>query len=419
MGKKVNHPVNVNINTGYICGLLASDGCFLIGVNGTNFSASISIVSTTNSNNLSHIRYWLSRKKNIVSRIYRSGNKLAAKSLKTGSQTAPVPFPSRTLRISGNKRVEIFLTMLKRESERLKNKSSFLFCGVKQRDYLLMLVFLETRKQQISLGRQAISLAIKLSLHKANYLQPDREFKNKKKRHELETQLGLTQMDPAIKLKNDAKIVDLFTDLDNCYCEQQSAIADGIRQNSLKVSPSYLAGVIDGDGSFYVTLNWKQYPNMKRSLLWGAYFTLSTTINNSLLFDVLKYVLELPPEFPVTDVKTLSTKYTTGAIGSRQIWIRNPKDVRRLLDCVQRHLVGDYRIQQLESVRKVLANKAGGLLTMSSANKQIMKDLLIEIYHVSAISNKGPSRKPPTIQKALTRLDAWFGPHISALPKVP
>lgn len=63
-----------------------------------------------------------------------------------------------------------------------------------------------------------------------------------------------------------------------------------------------MAGVVDGDGSFYVTVSWKE-PNAsysKRHIDWEGCFTLSTGKNDVLLFDLLKYVFNLPSNLQVT-----------------------------------------------------------------------------------------------------------------------
>lgn len=72
------------------------------------------------------------------------------------------------LTITGNKQVERFFNVLEKEIT-----SDFLFCGVKQRDYLLVRSFFNTKKSLLSLDIQAQRLAIKKSMHKSNYLDPD------------------------------------------------------------------------------------------------------------------------------------------------------------------------------------------------------------------------------------------------------
>ena len=134
---------NFNVNADYIAGLIQSDGSFIISINEKNsFGLRVSISSLTNTNNLSLIKAWLTAKA-INSDIY---SYIVSVHVPVIERSAGTPSSRCELTISGNKQVKRFLDVLQQEIT-----SDFLFCGVKQRDYLRDLVqaFLSKKKTNI------------------------------------------------------------------------------------------------------------------------------------------------------------------------------------------------------------------------------------------------------------------------------
>lgn len=403
------------VNADYIAGLIESDGSFTIGVNeNKSFGLHISISSLTNTNNFSLIKTWLAVR-GINGSIYRF---IAPVSVTLRKRTPETPYSKCSLKISGNKQVEKFLRVLKQEIT-----SDFMFCGVKQRDYLLFCAFLKTKQQKYSVHLQALRLAIKKSLHKSTFLEVDSSAVNIKTREMWEVELGLGEVSSPSKLANEVsyKTLEILQNVDQQYCLHQSSIRKAIGDKSLKVAPSFIAGILDGDGSFYVTVSWKE-PNCsysKRHIHWEGCFTLSTDKNSYLVFDLLKYVFNLPLSVQVKTLKKTSSHPTwlrkgkgrEGPIaepGSYQMWVRNQTQIRFMLTYLSGKLCGHYRLLQYYSVCKLFELRSAGLLQNKIENVAVMKDFLSEVYEISAISKKGSLRNPPKVEEALAKTDIWF-----------
>lgn len=379
------------INSDYVLGLIESDGSISINLRDKYFRISVTISSLTNSNTLNLIKSWLLDKGiSCCIDVY-----LIAVHVPLRERIAGTSYSRSNLTISGNIQVEKFFNILKKEVT-----SDFLFCGVKYRDYLLACAFFKVRH---GLNNAAELLAIKKSMHKSNYLEVDSSSQQILPYKVLEARLGLS----GVILSSTFK---LLKEVDREYEIHRLNIKRAISENRLYVARSFVAGLIDGDGSFYITVSWKDANKSysKRHIHWEGCFTLSTDRHSELIFDLLKFVFKLPPTLQVKALKTPSTKNTTGAVGSYQIWVRNQEQMRFLLGYLRGYLCGNYRILQYNSVCKLFDMRVAGLLENKTSNIEPMKVLLREIYAISEISKKGSLRNPPTVKEALSKTDEWL-----------
>lgn len=387
------------LNADYVAGLIESDGSFVLDVGESkSFRVHICISSLTNSNTLTLVKTWLLGKGINCTIDLRIVEHVPLKNRVPG-----MPSSRANLTIAGNRQVERFLKILAQEIT-----SEFMFCGVKQRDYLLVRAFFKTQLKEFSPITQANRLAIQRSMHKSNYLDENTSRSKISTTEKLEGKLELIGTDLSGKIK--ASSIEILKEVDHTYEVHRLSIRRAISEKRLIVAPCFIGGVVDGDGCLYITVSWKE-PNSsysKRHIHWEGCFTLSTDKNSDLLFDVLRFVFDLPSTFPVKPIKTPSTKDTTGAIGSLQIWVRNQTQMLFILRYFKGTLRGNYRVLQYYSVCKLFQMRNNGLLENKTKNIESMKHLLKEIYIISAISMTGSERNPVTIEEALSKTDLWL-----------
>lgn len=215
------------ITWAYIAGLLEADGSINIFLrkDGT-FDAIVSISQKNNTNILNMIKdYWL--KHGINSTI-----------------DPGVDGRASNLRVQGNIQVAKLLNLFEEKFSKLP------FCSQKFRDFLIVKEVLTNKFLSLA---QIIDLV--KSLHKQNMHEPDNEVGNISKRVECEQRLGLTP-NASIKAAESilSKIDVEYKKHQKEIEEKMSALPEGCFSASfLDIDPDFFIGLIDGDGSFYIT----------------------------------------------------------------------------------------------------------------------------------------------------------------------
>jgi hypothetical protein len=363
--------INNNVTWPYISGLIETDGSLHVSLvpSSGQVKPMIKISQKTNNNLLPNIAEFLKRV-NI--------NATVDPGEVGGKGRAPA------LRIQGRGQVLKMLQLLEEHSPLKVNGKTVLFASAKQRDFLITKKLCEenlTMPQKIDLLK---------SMRKASQDVSDIMVTGMKSRSVYESEFGLTTNSSL----NAAKT--LLDEVDSIYFEGVNAIEQGISSNSLMVDGNYITGLIDGDGSYYVTFDFKQakppkFPNP--TVAWQGNFTMTMETNGLLTLKVVKYF------FKIENTTLREGKEKTFF----QMWIRTQPYMRNIIKHHETYpCLGTYRRQQFELVKKLFYMRDNGQLS----NYILVEQFLTDVYVVSEISKKGPARRP--LRDTLDKLKLWL-----------
>lgn len=312
------------ITLGYILGLMETDGSiqlmFGTGKSRTTLKAWIRISQKSNLNLLALIKTWF--EKNGIECYYEVWN----------PNTSRNRAPNLTITKVGS--IRKFIELVKNEPLQFINQ--------KQRDFLILDLVMNS-STQLSITDK---INLKKSMHKAHANQPDINPKGSKSREELELKYGI----PLGSSQKDT--LGLLKTIDAQYVKHINNIKKQIAQSKLKVSADWLAGLIDGDGSYYVTMRVKNPTARynKRYIEFLGAFTISMELNALLTLEVIKFIIG--SNTPIVKSKKKQ---------SYQIWIRKQAEVKQLLQMQLQYLpVGDHRRKQYELVQNLFDCKNQG-----------------------------------------------------------
>lgn len=272
------------------------------------------------------------------------------------------------------------LTITKVDSVRkfieLVKKEPFQFLSQKQRDFYILDCVLNTP----SVLTIEDKVNLKLNMHKANMDQPDVHQAGKKTRDELEEKYSISSG------ASNVDALGILKQIDQAYANHTDKIQQSIANGEFTLPVDWLAGLIDGDGSFYVTMRAREPSKRynKRYLEIEANFTISMEKNALITLQALKFVVG--SKAPIKESKN-----------HYQFWIRNISEVKKLLQLQKAYLpVGDYRLAQYNLVQKIHTYKEKGM--MKDGN--VVLNIVRETYALSAHS-KGRERT-----KSLAEMEA-------------
>jgi hypothetical protein len=289
-----------------------------------------------------------------------------------------------SLLVTGKYNVANCITLLK------TSQNPFVFTGVKHRDLLILEEIVNNT--QLTVAQQ---IGLKKSLHKSNKDQPDLDLNGALPTVVWEARFGL----PPGSVKKGSAV--LLTKIDKLYTLHQETIRNAMKTGALNVSASYIAGLVDGDGCWYVTLCFrnptKRYS--KRMIEWQGNCSLSMEVNSKLTIEVFLYALG-----STASITNVLSKTGNGQITSVYVLVRKQADVSKLLAIHDSFpLIGDYKSLELATVVKLFRFKKEGSLK----NWENVCSFLEEIYYVSSISPKGRPR-PLTLDEAKAKAAEWL-----------
>lgn len=266
------------------------------------------------------------------------------------------------------------LTITKVDSVRqfikLVKKENFQFISQKQRDFMILDRVLNT-KETLSI---ADKINLRKSMHKAHSGQPDRNPNGANTREQLELQYNILLGSS----KEDS--LGILSKIDVAYKAHVAKIKKAIADKTLVISPDWLAGLIDGDGSYYVTMQVRE-PSAKYDkpfIEFQGNFTLTMEKNALLTLEAVKAAIN--SDAPIKESKESTEHY--------QIWFRKQKDVMNLLQMQQAYLpVGSHRLAQYNLVRQLHLLKQQG--KMRDLNEVL--SVIRAAYAISA-NTKGRER---------------------------
>lgn len=301
------------INLAYILGLMEADGGILMffgtGKSKTTLKPAIRISQKSNSNLLALIKQWMDEQG--IETTYEDWNPATSKGR------------ARNLTIEKVDSVRKFIELVKKEP--------FQFISQKQRDFWILDRVMNTPKT-LSIGDK---VNLKKTMHKANANQPDLDPKGANTRETLELRynlpLGSSQLDPLGILKQ----------IDDRYAAHAKEIQEKIANGTFKIPPAWLAGLIDGDGSYYVTMQVREPSERynKPYIEFQGDFTLTMETNALLTLEAVKSVINSKAEIKESD-------------NHYQIWVRNQAEVKTLLQMQRKYLpVGNHRLIQYKLVQ--------------------------------------------------------------------
>ena len=310
------------INMSYILGLMETDGSILLifgtGKSKTTLKPYIRISQKSNPNVLALIKDWFEQN-NIESEFeYWNSN--------TSKGRAP------NLTITKVESVRKFINLVKKEP--------FQFISQKQRDFMILDRVLNT------LTTLSISdkVNLKKSMHKTDRNQPDLNLSGAKTREQWELShnipLGTSSLDP----------LGILRQIDEKYAEHTNKIKKLVEQGKFTIPSAWLAGLIDGDGSYYVTIQERE-PSAKYSkpyIEFQGNFTITLEKNALLTLQAVKAAVKSEAE-----IKGTGEHY--------QLWIRNQTEVQSLLQMQQAYLpVGNHRLNEYKLVEALHTYKKQG-----------------------------------------------------------
>lgn len=367
--QKITQSLTV-INIDYIRGFFEADGCFTVSFSENVLKLCVKFSQKTNITILPLIQDFLAQH-GISSTIDNSQDSDSdsdseyeeTTELENQSDTSKNRAPA--LRVQGINQIKKFLTLLENGTD------TFIFATEKQRDLFIMreLVFNPNLTDAQCIG-------LKKSLHKTNQDEPDFENKKTVPRSTLEKRFGLNPGDSITESKA------LLTQIDNNYNLHQTNLKAAMDTNTLKVSPAYIAGLVDGDGCYYVTYQFvkDRGAKAKARIEWQGNFTLTMHIKSKLAVELFLYAINKPNH-------TLKRTKTKKAF---QMWIRKQEGVDFLMTKHDDYpLLGDYRNEQLAAVKKLR------VLVKTKAIKNIntVHAFLTEIHAISDRGSRGIFRK--------------------------
>lgn len=300
----------------YILGLMEADGSFLLffgtGKSKTTLKPCIRISQKTNNNILGLIASWFTEQ----GIEYKKENW----NEKTSKGRAP------NLAITKVESVRKFIDLVKKEP--------FQFISQKQRDFLILDRVINTPKP-LSISDK---VNLKKSMHKANMNQPDLDHSGAKTRAKLEKDYKI----PSGTSRDD--LLGILAGIDANYAAHVERIQELVKEGNFSIPPDWLAGLIDGDGSYYVPIE----PEGKSFIEFQGDFTITMEKNALLTLQAVRAALKSDAE-----IEEKKEHY--------QLWIRKQAEVESLLQMQRAFLpVGNHRLAQYELVTELLAFKKAG-----------------------------------------------------------
>lgn len=354
-----------NINLAYILGLMEADGgiqlFFGTGKSKTTLKPCIRISQKTNSNLLALIKQWMDQ--NGIENVYEDWNPNTSRGR------------AKNLTITKVNSVRKFIELVKKEPLQ--------FISQKQRDFWILDRVLNTPKT-LSISDK---VNLKKTMHKAHASQPDLDSNGANTREVLELRynlpLGSSQMDASGILKQ----------IDAKYAAHVKKIQQKIAKGTFRISPEWLAGLIDGDGSYYVTMQVRK-PDKRyndRFIEFQGNFTLSMELNALLTLQAVRSVIGSQAV-----IKEEDNHY--------QMWVRNQAEVKTLLEMQCKYVpVGNHRLIQYKLVRDLHDAK----------ESKMMRDLvtirsLVKASYAISEKSKGRERTH-TLDEMLAIVEDIYG----------
>ncbi len=357
------------ITWAYLIGLIETDGsfqCTLI-ANSANIKPVVKISQKTNKNVIPSVQAFLTS--HGINSTVDPGE-----SEKGGRADA--------LRIQGKNQVGRLLDLLEQNAPLDINGQKAVFAGGKLRDFLILKELCNNSTLKVAEKSGLVKL-----LHEKPKVEPGISSSGIKTRSEHEEGFGLT---PNADVDAAASIL---SKINTAYTQTVANIEEGIANSTLVVAGYYLVGLIDGDGGYYVTYQFKEpVPRYnKRDITWQGNLTLTMETNSLLTIKVFMYAYGISTR--IVDKKT-----------SYQINIRKQESMRVIMSHHDQYpLIGNYRQTQLNLVKKLFSLKEQGLMRDYSTVEAYLK----EVYQVSEISPKGPPRSP--LAEVLKKAKIWLG----------
>jgi hypothetical protein len=371
MKEKDKNPMTImttitsKITPRYLAGLIETDGSFHLFFSGNNLKPVIKVAQKSNTNLLAEVSKFL-QSHNITFEIKR------------GQQTTPEnKGRASELVVSGKNNVSKLLNLFAKNSSK---ESPFVFTGVKQRDFMIMQTILWSEKP-LTLAQQ---LGFKKSLHKSNQDEPDFDFQGSVPRNQYEKRFGLTQ---GQSIKDCKKMLE---SIDNDYKKFQENLNKCIQNKSLKVPADFVAGVIDGDGYYGVSMRVRANNNLD----WEPQFQLVVDIRSTITLAVIFYAFNVKG----------SLQSTASSVTRR---CRSERDLKTLVEYHKKFpLIGDLRQKQLEQIQRLFEMKANGQIK----SYKVVEAYVREMYMISDLSKKG-RRRTLTLDESLATAARILGPN--------
>lgn len=353
------------INVNFLRGLIESDGSFQIHISGKNFKPIVKF----------------SQKKDDVLAIVAAF--LNSKGVTTNFEAINTKTPggrAGNVRVQGKNNVAKLLNILEEECT-----DSFLFSGSKQRDFWIMrkITSMSLRKpKEIAQG-----ISLKKSLHKTHRADPDIDVTGSKTTKQWEEAFSLP---PNSVSQND----ELLVEIDENYEKHQRTLTESMSKGTLKVDGGYVAGLMEGDGSYSVDVKFprvsskhggsaetgKREKKRPGNIQWKGKVELVAEASALLTLKVFLYVLQCE----ATIVPIYSRKYH-GKVTSYTVAVPNQASVRKVIELHETYpLVGADKKARFETVRKLFYLRDNGLLTDSG----IVMEFLGEIWRASDAGNR-------------------------------
>lgn len=336
------------VTLAYILGLFEADGGILLmfgtGKSKTTLKPWIRLSQKSNPNLLGEIKKFFEA--NGIECKYEDWNPQTSKGR------------ARNLTITKVDSVRQFIRLIKQEK--------FKFISQKQRDFMILDRVLNT-KETLSI---ADKINLRKSMHKAHSGQPDLNPNGAKTREQLELEYNI----PLGSSKEDR--LGILKKIDAAYKAHVAKIKKAIADKTFVIPPDWLAGLIDGDGSYYVTMQVrKPSANYNKPFIeFQGDFTLTMEKNAFLTLEAVRTAINSD-----APIKEAEEHY--------QIWFREQKDVMNLLQMQQAYLpVGSHRLAQYNLVKQLLMFKQQG--------KMRDLDVVLSIIRAAyAISEKTKGRE--------------------------
>lgn len=360
------------VNVQYVLGLLETEGCFQISFDPNwNMKCEIKISQKVNTNALREVQQFFES--------HGISSTITAPTLSRRGYRSP------DLKVVGNNNVKTLLNLLKSASP---NEIAPL-TGVKARDYLILWASYENP------GMTPLAkVGLKKSLHKTNLSDPDLTGNNELSRTEYEERiLGVGNS----QNQSVTESLPLLMAIDAEYVSHQNRLRQQLSQNTYKLSPAYVVGIIDGDGGSTVGLRDRQ-----TYLEWDIQISFSLEVGSRLTLEILKWAVGYEP-----DITKVPSRLDRTNITSLRINIRAGNNIARLQSILQEFpIIGDLRAQQFALVMEYQRLSTSGML---SSYEQICA-FIDQMYAVSAQITSGKPRKNINDLKAsVARILNWRG----------
>lgn len=368
--------MKTRVNVDYLRGMIETDGSIQVHISGKNIKPLVKISQKTNTNVLDEIEQHLNNEG--ITCFIAAGKAKSPNLVDKSKGRAP------SLLVTGKHNVSKLLCLLRTTSD------SFCFSSSKERDLLILDKIVNDSSLTL-----AQCLGLKKSLHKSSSNDPDLDKNGALPIEAWEKRFNLA-------LGEARKSCDsILKQIDGSYTLHQLTIRKAIANNTLKVSDAYIAGLVDGDGGYGVTVSFREpYSKVKtRTIEWQGNLTFAMEASSRLTVEVLLHVIGSD-----TDILEVPSKTGSGVITSVKAHVRKQSEVGSLISIHARFpLIGDYKNAELATVIQLRELKAKKLMR----NPQVVCDFLEEIYRVSSISSKGAPR-PLTLSEAKAKAIEWL-----------